>query len=153
MKINLKKLTKLQEEFKEGNLLQHITAWDILDFTGREGGTISLHSLIKDMEEGDIHLEEDILEEYGIDELTREEDSILRDCDEKLHITTQFMYSSDNGNIMLMSVVYENTLVKVFSYYDHEHSDGELYTEDISKVTKKTVTIYDFVDEYEMQID
>ena len=54
MKINLKKLTKLQEEFKEGNLLQNITAWDILDFTSREGGTISLHSLIKAMEEGDI---------------------------------------------------------------------------------------------------
>ncbi len=152
MKINLKKLTKLQEEFKEGNLLQNITAWDILDFTGREGGTISLHSLIKAMEEGDIYLEEDILEEYGIDKLTREEDSILRDCDEKLHITTQFMYSSDNGNIMLMSVVYENTLVKLFSYYDHEHY-GELYKEDISKVTKKTVTIYDFIDDYEMQID
>ena len=59
MKINLKKLTKLQEEFKEGNLLQNITAWDILNLIGREGGTISLHSLIKDMEEGDIYLEED----------------------------------------------------------------------------------------------
>ena len=58
MKVNLKKLTKLQEEFKEGNLLQNITAWDILDFSGREGGTISLHSLIKDMEEGDIYLKE-----------------------------------------------------------------------------------------------
>ena len=153
MKVNLKKLTKLQEEFKEGNLLQNITAWDILNLIGREGGTISLHSLIKDMEEGDIYLEEDILKEYGIDELTREEDSILRDCDEKLHITTQFMYSSDNSNIILMSVSYENNLVKLFSYYNHEHSDGELYTEDINKITKKTVTIYGFVDKYEMQID
>mgnify|MGYP006352581459 FL=1 len=153
MKINLKKLTKLQEEFKEGNLLQNITAWDILEIIDEESSTISLHSLIKAMEEGDIHLKEDILKEYGIDELTREEDSILRDCDEKLHITTQFMYSSDNGNIMLMSVSYENNLVKLFSYYNHEHSDGELYTEDINKITKKTVTIYGFVDKYEMQID
>ena len=153
MKVNLKKLTKLQEEFKEGNLLQNITAWDILEIIDEESSTISLHHLIKAMEEGDIYLEEDILKEYGIDELTREEDSILRSCDEKLYIATQYMYSSDNGNVMLMSVVHENTLVKVFSYYNHEHSDGKIYKEDINKITKKTVTIYDFVDDYKMQID
>ena len=154
MKINLTKLTKLQEEFKEGNLLQNITAWDILEIIDEESSTISLHSLIKAMEEGDIYLEEDILKEYGIDKLTREEDSILRDCDEKLHIKTQYHKTSlYGGSIMLLIVKYEDTIVKIFSYNNHEFSEEELYEEDLDKITEITIITYTCKDGYATKIE
>ena len=63
------------------------------------------------------------------------------------------MYSSDNGNIMLMSVVYENTTVKIFSYNNHESSEEELYEEDLDKITETIIITFTCKNGYATKIE
>lgn len=151
MKANLLKLANLQENFKLGNLSYNLSAWDIRDMVDEEN--ILTISYILQAIENDFICDVKI-GDYKLDYLTEEEKNILRICDEKLSIETQYRKAGDiGGGVMLLVISHKGVVVKVFSYNSHEHSEGTLFEEDISKVIKKTINIYDFEKGYKTHLD
>lgn len=151
MKLDFNKLSNIQKDFRLGNLGEGFNAWNIKQILD-EDDNLTLSSVITAVEKRKICKSK--IGENKLDELTEDERQILKMCDEKLHIETQFYeVSIDGGNITLFILEHENKLVKVFSFNDHEHSDGEIYEEEVKKIIKRTTIVYDFEEGYKTRID
>ena len=54
---------------------------------------------------------------------------------------------------MFLIVKYENTIVKIFSYNNHESSEEELYEEDLDKITETIIITYTCKNGYATKIE
>ncbi len=150
MKINLTKLGKIQEEFRLGNI-GNFTALEIKKLLNEEWN-LTLSSIIKAVENKKSFKAK--LGENKLDKLTEDERQILKMCDEKLHIKTQYHKTSlYGGSIIFLIVKYENTIVKIFSYNNHESSEEELYEEDLDKITETIIITYTCKNGYATKIE
>lgn len=150
MKINLTKLGKIQGEFRLGNI-GNFTALEIKKLLNAEGN-LTLSSIIEAVENKKSFKAK--LGENKLDKLTEDERQILKMCDEKLHIKTQYHKTSlYGGSIIFLIVKYENTIVKIFSYNNHESSEEELYEEDLDKITETIIITYTCKNGYATKIE
>lgn len=150
MKINLTKLGKIQGEFRLGDI-GNFTALEIKKLLNEEGN-LTLSSIIEAVENKKSFKAK--LGENKLDKLTEDERQILKMCDEKLHIKTQYHKTSlYGGSIMFLIVKYENTIVKIFSYNNHESSEEELYEEDLDKITETIIITYTCKNGYATKIE
>ena len=150
MKINLTKLGKIQGEFRLGNI-GNFTALEIKNLLNEEGD-LTLSSIIEAVENKKSFKAK--LGENKLDKLTEDERQILKMCDEKLHIETQYHKTSlYGGSIMFLIVEYENTTVKIFSYNNHESSEEELYEEDLDKITETIIITFTCKNGYATKIE
>ena len=150
MKVNLTKLGKIQREFRLGNI-GNFTALEIKNLLN-EDGNLTLSFIIETAENNKSFKAK--LGENKLDKLTEDERQILKMCDEKLHIGTQYHKTSlYGGSIMFLIVKYENTIVKIFSYNNHESSEEELYEEDLDKITETIIITYTCKNGYATKIE